>query len=53
MILQEFDQDDGCSHSILVKEGGDPNGDGRDWQPRTEGILASVLEVFTKKTWTI
>ncbi|XP_036176716.1 mitogen-activated protein kinase kinase kinase 19 isoform X5 [Myotis myotis] len=35
---EEFDQDDGYSHSILVKEGGDPSGDGRDWQPRTEGV---------------
>ncbi|XP_054579243.1 mitogen-activated protein kinase kinase kinase 19 isoform X3 [Eptesicus fuscus] len=35
---EEFDQDDDCSHSILVKEGGDPSGDGRDWQPRTEGV---------------
>nr|KAF6353634.1 mitogen-activated protein kinase kinase kinase 19 [Pipistrellus kuhlii] len=35
---EEFDQDDDCSHSILVKEGGDSSGDGRDWQPRTEGV---------------
>ncbi|XP_070279188.1 mitogen-activated protein kinase kinase kinase 19 isoform X2 [Myotis yumanensis] len=39
---EEFDQDDGCSHSILVKEGGDPSGDGRDWQPRTEGVKIIV-----------
>ncbi|XP_006921091.1 mitogen-activated protein kinase kinase kinase 19 isoform X2 [Pteropus alecto] len=33
---EELDQDDDCSHSILVSEGGDPTGDGRDWQTRTE-----------------
>lgn len=53
MIFQELDQDDDCSHSILVSEGGDPTGDGRDWQTRTEGILASVLEAFTKITMII
>nr|XP_004403612.2 PREDICTED: mitogen-activated protein kinase kinase kinase 19 isoform X1 [Odobenus rosmarus divergens] len=35
---EESDQDEDCSHSILVSEGGDPSGDGRDWQPRTEGV---------------
>ncbi|XP_006921093.1 mitogen-activated protein kinase kinase kinase 19 isoform X4 [Pteropus alecto] len=35
---EELDQDDDCSHSILVSEGGDPTGDGRDWQTRTEGV---------------
>nr|XP_045723450.1 mitogen-activated protein kinase kinase kinase 19 isoform X5 [Mirounga angustirostris] len=35
---EEFDQDEDCSHSILVSEGGDPSGDGQDWQPRTEGV---------------
>ncbi|XP_016061729.1 PREDICTED: mitogen-activated protein kinase kinase kinase 19 isoform X5 [Miniopterus natalensis] len=35
---EEFDQDDDCSPSILVTEGGDWSGDGRDWQPRTEGV---------------
>lgn len=49
MIFQEFDQDDDCSHSILICEG-DPRGDGQDWQPGTEGISASVPEVFTKIT---
>lgn len=49
MIFQEFGQDDDCSHPTLVEEG-DLRGDGRDWQPRTEGILASVPEVFTKIT---
>nr|KAF6496285.1 mitogen-activated protein kinase kinase kinase 19 [Rousettus aegyptiacus] len=35
---EELDQDDDCSHSILVSEGGDSTGDGRDWQTRTEGV---------------
>ncbi|XP_027957119.1 mitogen-activated protein kinase kinase kinase 19 isoform X4 [Eumetopias jubatus] len=35
---EEFDQDEDCSHSILVSEGGDPSGDGQDWQPRTEDV---------------
>ncbi|XP_054437956.1 mitogen-activated protein kinase kinase kinase 19 isoform X3 [Pteronotus mesoamericanus] len=35
---EEFDQDDDCSHSILVNEGGDPGGDTQDWQRRTEGV---------------
>ncbi|XP_032712065.1 mitogen-activated protein kinase kinase kinase 19 [Lontra canadensis] len=35
---EEFDQDEDCSHSILVSEGGDPSGDGQDWQPGTEGV---------------
>ncbi|XP_011225157.1 mitogen-activated protein kinase kinase kinase 19 isoform X5 [Ailuropoda melanoleuca] len=35
---EEFDQDEDCSHSILVSEGGDPSRDGQDWQPRTEGV---------------
>ncbi|XP_024425499.3 mitogen-activated protein kinase kinase kinase 19 isoform X2 [Desmodus rotundus] len=34
---EEFDQDDDCSHSILVTEGGGPGGDGPDWQPGTRG----------------
>ncbi|XP_047729215.1 mitogen-activated protein kinase kinase kinase 19 isoform X1 [Prionailurus viverrinus] len=35
---EEFDQDEDCSHSILLSEGGDPSGDGQAWQPRTEGF---------------
>ncbi|XP_010851953.1 PREDICTED: mitogen-activated protein kinase kinase kinase 19 isoform X5 [Bison bison bison] len=35
---EESDQDDDCSHSILINEEGDPSGDGQDWQPRTEGV---------------
>ncbi|XP_058550828.1 mitogen-activated protein kinase kinase kinase 19 isoform X1 [Neofelis nebulosa] len=35
---EEFDQDEDCSHSILLSEGEDPSGDGQDWQPRTEGF---------------
>ncbi|XP_065783908.1 mitogen-activated protein kinase kinase kinase 19 isoform X4 [Muntiacus reevesi] len=35
---EESDQDDDCSHSILISEEGDPSGDGQDWQPRTEGV---------------
>ncbi|XP_055428721.1 mitogen-activated protein kinase kinase kinase 19 isoform X5 [Bubalus kerabau] len=35
---EESDQDDYCSHSILISEEGDPSGDGQDWQPRTEGV---------------
>uniref|UniRef100_A0A8C6FWW3 Mitogen-activated protein kinase kinase kinase 19 n=1 Tax=Moschus moschiferus TaxID=68415 RepID=A0A8C6FWW3_MOSMO len=35
---EESDQDDACSHSILISEEGDPSGDGQDWQPRTEGV---------------
>ncbi|XP_008694071.2 mitogen-activated protein kinase kinase kinase 19 isoform X5 [Ursus maritimus] len=35
---EEFDQDEDCSHSILVSEGGDPSRDGQGWQPRTEGV---------------
>lgn len=35
---EEFDQDEDCSHSTLVSEGGDPSSDGQDWQPRTEGV---------------
>eukprot|EP00069_Balaena_mysticetus_P013073 bmy_21880T0 len=34
---EQFDQDDVCTHSILISERGDPSGDGQDWQPRTEG----------------
>ncbi|XP_023600891.1 mitogen-activated protein kinase kinase kinase 19 isoform X5 [Myotis lucifugus] len=44
---EEFDQDDGCSHSILVKEGGDPSGGGRDWQPRTEGV--EIIVTFPRE----
>lgn len=48
MILQEFDQDEDCSHSILVSEGGDPSRDGQGWQPRTEGIwLLSLMRSQT------
>ncbi|KAJ8775990.1 hypothetical protein J1605_015924 [Eschrichtius robustus] len=43
MIFQEFDQDDVCTHSILISEKGDPSGDGQDWQPRTEGICLLSL----------
>ena len=53
MTFQEFDQDDDCSHSILVTEGGGPGGDGPDWQPGTRGISASVLEVFAKIMWIV
>uniref|UniRef100_A0A8C9JPX7 Mitogen-activated protein kinase kinase kinase 19 n=1 Tax=Panthera tigris altaica TaxID=74533 RepID=A0A8C9JPX7_PANTA len=35
---EEFDQDEDCSHSILLSEGEDTSGDGQDWQPRTEGF---------------
>lgn len=35
---EEFDQDDDCSRSMLVTEGGGPGGDGPDWQPSTEGV---------------
>ncbi|XP_077603976.1 mitogen-activated protein kinase kinase kinase 19 isoform X1 [Crocuta crocuta] len=35
---EEFDQDEDCSRSILLSEGGDPSGDGQDWQPRIEGV---------------
>ncbi|XP_072613716.1 mitogen-activated protein kinase kinase kinase 19 isoform X2 [Vulpes vulpes] len=35
---EEFDQDEDCSHSTLVSEGGDPSGGGQDWHPRTEGV---------------
>lgn len=51
MTFQEFDQDDDCGYSILVTEGGGPGGDGPDWQPSSEGISASVFEVFTKIMW--
>uniref|UniRef100_A0A8C0C5U9 Mitogen-activated protein kinase kinase kinase 19 n=1 Tax=Balaenoptera musculus TaxID=9771 RepID=A0A8C0C5U9_BALMU len=37
---EEFDQDDVCTHSILISEKGDPSGDGQDWQPRTEQITS-------------
>ena len=47
MILQEFDQDEDCTHSILVGEGGDPSGDGQDWQPRTEGIWLLFVLLYT------
>lgn len=53
MIFQEFDQDDACSPSISVSEEEDQSGDGQDWQPGTEGILAPVLQVFTKITMII
>ncbi|XP_029788876.1 mitogen-activated protein kinase kinase kinase 19 isoform X4 [Suricata suricatta] len=43
---EEFDQDEDCSHSILVGEGGDPSGDGQDWQPRIEGI--EIIVTFPK-----
>ncbi|XP_054579242.1 mitogen-activated protein kinase kinase kinase 19 isoform X2 [Eptesicus fuscus] len=46
---EEFDQDDDCSHSILVKEGGDPSGDGRDWQPRTEEFSASDMKYSRRR----
>ncbi|XP_060991508.1 mitogen-activated protein kinase kinase kinase 19 isoform X4 [Dama dama] len=39
---EESDQDDDCSHSILISEEGDPSGDGQDWQPRTEGVETIV-----------
>lgn len=45
MILQDFDQDEDCSHSILVTEGGDPSGDGQDWQSGTEGIWAIICVI--------
>ncbi|XP_045723447.2 mitogen-activated protein kinase kinase kinase 19 [Mirounga angustirostris] len=41
---EEFDQDEDCSHSILVSEGGDPSGDGQDWQPRTEEFSISDMK---------
>ncbi|XP_058157074.1 mitogen-activated protein kinase kinase kinase 19 isoform X2 [Dasypus novemcinctus] len=34
---EELDQDDDCSHSILVSEEGDQTAR-QDWQPRTEGV---------------
>uniref|UniRef100_A0AC11C1X8 Mitogen-activated protein kinase kinase kinase 19 n=1 Tax=Ovis aries TaxID=9940 RepID=A0AC11C1X8_SHEEP len=39
---EESDQDDDCSHSILISEEGDPSGDGQDWQPRAEGVEITV-----------
>uniref|UniRef100_A0A8D2AHJ2 Mitogen-activated protein kinase kinase kinase 19 n=1 Tax=Sciurus vulgaris TaxID=55149 RepID=A0A8D2AHJ2_SCIVU len=35
---EEFDQDEDCSHSILVNEEGDLRGEGQDWSPGTEGV---------------
>ncbi|XP_057602733.1 mitogen-activated protein kinase kinase kinase 19 [Hippopotamus amphibius kiboko] len=35
---EEFDQDDDCTHSMLISEERDPSGDGQDWPPRTEGV---------------
>ncbi|XP_027624568.1 mitogen-activated protein kinase kinase kinase 19 isoform X2 [Tupaia chinensis] len=35
---EEFDQDNDCSHSVLVSEEGDPSGDEQSWTPRTEGV---------------
>lgn len=51
MIFQESDQDDDCSHSILISEEGDPSGDGQDWQPRTEGIHLLSLMCLQRQYW--
>ncbi|XP_016061726.1 PREDICTED: mitogen-activated protein kinase kinase kinase 19 isoform X2 [Miniopterus natalensis] len=47
---EEFDQDDDCSPSILVTEGGDWSGDGRDWQPRTEEFSTSDMKYSSRRT---
>ncbi|XP_054555656.1 mitogen-activated protein kinase kinase kinase 19 isoform X4 [Talpa occidentalis] len=36
-MVNDFDQDDEYSHSILISEG-DSSGDGQDWPPSTEGV---------------
>ncbi|XP_004403613.1 PREDICTED: mitogen-activated protein kinase kinase kinase 19 isoform X2 [Odobenus rosmarus divergens] len=46
---EESDQDEDCSHSILVSEGGDPSGDGRDWQPRTEEFSISDMKYSNRR----
>ncbi|XP_054437946.1 mitogen-activated protein kinase kinase kinase 19 isoform X2 [Pteronotus mesoamericanus] len=46
---EEFDQDDDCSHSILVNEGGDPGGDTQDWQRRTEEFSTSDTKYSSRR----
>ncbi|XP_029788874.1 mitogen-activated protein kinase kinase kinase 19 isoform X2 [Suricata suricatta] len=46
---EEFDQDEDCSHSILVGEGGDPSGDGQDWQPRIEEFSISDMKYSSRR----
>ncbi|XP_068825080.1 mitogen-activated protein kinase kinase kinase 19 isoform X2 [Capricornis sumatraensis] len=46
---EESDQDDDCSHSILISEEGDPSGDGQDWQPRTEGFSISDVKYSSRR----
>ncbi|XP_053452650.1 mitogen-activated protein kinase kinase kinase 19 [Nycticebus coucang] len=43
---EESDQDDDCSHAILVSEERDPSGDRQHWQPRTEGV--EIILTFPK-----
>ncbi|XP_022354593.1 mitogen-activated protein kinase kinase kinase 19 isoform X2 [Enhydra lutris kenyoni] len=45
----EFDQDEDCSHSILISEGGDPSGDGQDWQPGTEEFSISDMKYSNRR----
>ncbi|XDA72717.1 hypothetical protein R6Z07M_002990 [Ovis aries] len=45
---EESDQDDDCSHSILISEG-DPSGDGQDWQPRAEGFSTSDMKYSSRR----
>ncbi|XP_026365817.2 mitogen-activated protein kinase kinase kinase 19 isoform X2 [Ursus arctos] len=46
---EEFDQDEDCSHSILVSEGGDPSRDGQGWQPRTEEFSISDMKYSNRR----
>uniref|UniRef100_A0AC11C0G7 Mitogen-activated protein kinase kinase kinase 19 n=1 Tax=Ovis aries TaxID=9940 RepID=A0AC11C0G7_SHEEP len=46
---EESDQDDDCSHSILISEEGDPSGDGQDWQPRAEGFSISDMKYSSRR----
>ncbi|XP_065783906.1 mitogen-activated protein kinase kinase kinase 19 isoform X2 [Muntiacus reevesi] len=46
---EESDQDDDCSHSILISEEGDPSGDGQDWQPRTEEFSTSDMKYSSRR----
>uniref|UniRef100_A0A8C6ML64 Mitogen-activated protein kinase kinase kinase 19 n=1 Tax=Moschus moschiferus TaxID=68415 RepID=A0A8C6ML64_MOSMO len=46
---EESDQDDACSHSILISEEGDPSGDGQDWQPRTEEFSISDMKYSSRR----
>uniref|UniRef100_A0A8D2AMD1 Mitogen-activated protein kinase kinase kinase 19 n=1 Tax=Sciurus vulgaris TaxID=55149 RepID=A0A8D2AMD1_SCIVU len=46
---EEFDQDEDCSHSILVNEEGDLRGEGQDWSPGTEDFSTSDMKYNSRR----